>query len=395
MKKIVLFATLVTLVFLGGCKKEQAIVNDDQNLNALKSFSTQQEAINYTADNLKIIGESLLSLTDISTFRSQCYTWMDTHFDGDNDVLFETIHDNYTNNNNDYATLVNQRLSSKYSSSALSTAYQAFNNIEGENYYPQLFIPYYEELKSDNIIGTMPPILVIFPIDDPNVLSYTGYQLVNGSIEELPFLIDDNYASKHEVWVMSLSERVDNNGELRSTSLKNTTSTKNCKIEKMKVKQHKESWAGGKSEVNMRSTLQYYNGLCEGTGEPCDVIGLMYSSYATGNNIRDFTRSEVNNQTEITMNFQIEDNWPYSDFNTDEIIMVYAIFEQDNWPTGIKTDMVPLAIPNAYIYPKYRSADQSYITGRLFVNTDNGNFSPYAGNFVCDNTSIKFNTLLY
>lgn len=227
-KQAILFSLMVIVLVIGACKKEQLITEDEVKLNTLKSFSTQQEAINYTADNLKIIGESLLSLTDISTFRSQCYTWMDTHFDGDNDVLFKTIHDNYTNNNNDYATLVNQRLSSKYTSSALSNAYQAFNNIDGENYYPQLFIPYYEELKADNIIGTAAPILIISAIDDPTTTSYIGYQLNNGTLEELPFPISENYAKGHEVWVMSLSERVDTDGNLKSAMIKNTSATKNC-----------------------------------------------------------------------------------------------------------------------------------------------------------------------
>lgn len=395
MKKIVLFATLVTLVFLGGCKKEQAIVNEDKNLNALKSFSTQQEAINYTADNLKIIGESLLSLTDISTFRSQCYTWMDTHFDGDNDVLFETIHDNYTNNNNDYATLVNQRLSSKYSSSALSTAYQAFNNIDGENYYPQLFIPYYEELKSDNVIGTMSPVLVISPIDDPTKTSYTGYQMINGSLEELPTQIDEDYAKRHEVWVLSLSERVDNNGDLKNSIIKNTAATKNCKIQYMTVKENKESWVNGKSEVSINSFLEFWDGKDPISHQVCDVYSLRSCDYYTGILIRQFSRSEISNQTQITLNYQIEDDWPYSNFLTDPVIYITTIFESDNWPTGLQADNVDLIANNTHRTMTYRSSDLSYHSGRFLINTYGGAYSPYVDNYEINKSSIKFNTQLY
>lgn len=163
----------------------------------------------------------------------------------------------------------------------------------------------------------------------------------------------------------------------------------------MTIKQHKENWINGKSEVNIRASLQYYNGLYEGTGETCDVIGLMWSYSPNGNLIRQFSRNEVNNQTEITMNFMIENDWPYSDFYTDEIIYVYAIFEQDSWPIGVYTEIVPLAAPNTQRYVVYRSADPSYITGKIFVNTLNDTYSPYAGNFVCNSSTIKFNTLLY
>lgn len=163
----------------------------------------------------------------------------------------------------------------------------------------------------------------------------------------------------------------------------------------MTVKQHKEAYINGKSEVNIRSFMEYWNGIDPISGLSTDVISLRTTDQYVGIDIRKFSRNEVSNKTEKTINFQIEDDWPYSNFYTDPIIYQTVIFESDCWPTGIKTETCYLA-NQSQRNMIFRSADGSYFCGTFYINTNNGVFqSSYVNGLVKDNSGIKFNTILY
>lgn len=91
-------------------------------------------------DVLRNYASTILSLSSETGFRNNLYNAIEDYFDGESNVLFKTLMDERINPT--YAKKLHSNLS-RISSSALT----ALNNIEGNNYFPQVFIPFYDELK--------------------------------------------------------------------------------------------------------------------------------------------------------------------------------------------------------------------------------------------------------
>lgn len=80
--------------------------------------------------------------------------------------------------------------------------------------YPQIYIPFYEELKSEGKLNVKTPVFVFYTDENENDL-YEGYILSKkGMLSKLDYLISEEYARNNEVWVFSINERVDENGEV-------------------------------------------------------------------------------------------------------------------------------------------------------------------------------------
>lgn len=80
--------------------------------------------------------------------------------------------------------------------------------------YPQIFIPFYEELRGKKKIGVSEPVVVIY-VDENENDEYEGYFFNNGLLQKLNFLIREEYARTNEVWVISINERVDEKGDVK------------------------------------------------------------------------------------------------------------------------------------------------------------------------------------
>lgn len=194
----------------------------------------------------------------------------------------------------------------------------------------------------------------------------------------IPHSLTAFFASGHEVWIVSLNESVNNRGELNldqgegngSFYGSRTMGYVNCRINKMIVKEHKESWIGGKSEVAIRAFLWTWNGATNG-GNQFQQIDY-YSQNSTddlrGKVIREFKRGEVSDRTEKTVNYNLQNNWEANNYYINPICFGYAIFERDNWPVAVKTAAmtIPTSPVNTPRFMQFRSSDGQYSAGTVY-----------------------------
>ncbi len=176
-KKITMFAAIMaTIVLFLGCKKENEPSNDANFSCADPSLTIMSEIARYSHQ------------TD---FKDVVYKMVISRFDGDDDVLCKDVLSKTKEISND----------------TLSKVLQYYQQ---QGLYPQIYIPYFEELKKRK---TKENVIFINGIGaDESQLAFQGYYFENDVIVPTPFLIDEEYAMNHEVWVISLNERVDENG---------------------------------------------------------------------------------------------------------------------------------------------------------------------------------------
>jgi len=284
------------------------------------------EEIEYTRENLKAYGRSVLALQGEKDFKKKFYALVEESFDGERNVLFKTLLQ-------EEKSPMARRLQTELQKNG-NVALRAFDNIEGKNYYPQIFVPFYDELKAAGKLSVKEPVLV-FHITDSDGPLYSGYSVDGeGDLKELNFRISEAFARENEVWVVSLNERVNDLGEPhavytnQSSSAGRVMSSPSAIVDWMVCRCHHESWAAGASEVNIISVLSEYRFR--------DHIAQFYGNGPNeGGHIHQFSRSDVRNRRNIDLNFLIVQNWDIQ-FPTRPYAS-YVIFEYDSWPTGTRT----------------------------------------------------------
>jgi hypothetical protein len=387
---------LLALVILGllSCQKDVNRVSDNEDIT-IKSESEQKA---YAREHLiKVCAEAAKAMKN-PLFADFVFNEAFKKFDGDNNVLIKAL-------------LANPVFGNAIRSEKLTDALNAFKNIGGHNYYPQIYIPGLDEKMISKNTGreeiNTDTIYVIYEGED-EVQAYPGYWLDdNDSLVLANIDVDEEYASTHIVIVISLNERVSDDGIPEfpiETAPEGTNIIRNFKIGNMTVKEHKESWVAGGSDVAIRAWLWTWNGRLDGNpnGAEVDYFSLRSTNDLRGILIRRFTRKEVNKKTEVYLNYPMQTDWNVNNYFQHPIIFGYVIFERDNWPVGTKTTAVLLPSPaNNYRYFTFRSADSEYSKGAIFGNMSglSGYFPPHPygdlATFLVDNSGIKFNTVEY
>ncbi len=131
-------------------------------------------------------------------FRELVYSEVDKKFDGDFNVLVTNLEKNYPEKE-------------LLKSGRMEGPAEYFRKI---GRYPQIYIPFYEELSRKKKLGKQDPVFLIYS-DENESGKYEGYVIDrNGGLTGLGFLIDEDYAMENEVWVISLNERVDSQGNV-------------------------------------------------------------------------------------------------------------------------------------------------------------------------------------
>lgn len=314
----------------------------------LDNFSNSEDIINkvdYLEKELKNISKSGFSVLTEPNIRTVLYDKISNKFDGDYNVLIEDLMENVIKKNIFSDENINVE--------AIRESIVKIKNSDDITFNAHIHIPFFEDLKSNDMLGKDEPTIIFAATDDPNKEYYQGYRFeINGSIIESE-KVNEEFAKLNEVWVFGINERffeetIDNmesfvyedftNFRLESSPYQN--------IVNMKVKCHKESFAAGASEVNIISYV-HDSGFNNGDQTHGDPPG--------GSGIRDFSRKEVKNETWINVNYGIvanwNDNYPSWDWCS------YVIFEYD-----------PIA-SNNYVYwssggvqvqTAYRSSDTEY-----------------------------------
>ncbi len=201
---------MVTLI---SCQKEEElnqVINQEENIvqELTQSLSFMNDNQSFAYDKLKKLGDIILQCSKYENVRNTIYSNIENKFDGENEVLIKTlIEKKVISNNSEFVS------STDLENIGINLA--AFKNIESQNYFPQIFIPFYDELKAKGKLNDGSPIIVPFVSGTENLNGYIGYTLnSNFKIEKLNFLIDEVFAQNNEVWVISLNEKVNSDGQL-------------------------------------------------------------------------------------------------------------------------------------------------------------------------------------
>jgi len=321
-----------------------------------------ENPVAYAEYNLSILGKGLLGLTTNSDFREVLYTEVDKQFDNEHNVLLKTLNQTCHDQGIDMCRisqifLVENNIQSDFE----STLAGAFKNIDGIDYYPQIFIPFFEEvLERNNNLGEYEkPVLVIYTGDETQ-LEYNGFNMnEKGELIQLDFKIDEVYAERHEVWVLSINERT--NSALKNDDASNGRESQiiNAFYSFITVKCHKESWAAGASEVWVVRRSTWYDARNPNTGQ--DALFIIGTE--RGNQIIKRKRRDVKRKRYAVINWTY---WDGLDTNTWGDYYIYVVFEYDAWPTGERTEQVVIP-PGVGVPIKYRSADGPYVSGFRFL----------------------------
>lgn len=349
--RLIAFALAIGLLFTA-CQENFEFEKTEQ----LIEFQSYENQIIFTQGNLNTLGMAALSIADDPEFREIVYKEIEKQFDGDYNVLFETLSQVQTS---DQSTIGARMAATSKIDEKLYLAMEAFKSIEGKDYYPQIYIPFYEELKEKKVSSNAKvlspenePVIVLFTGDDSQD-AYPGYQLnEGGELEVTGFMVDEEYAQNNEVWVISLNERYfgenDSSSEANGSINGRTKSSPSAIVDQIKIKCHKESWAAGASEVNILTLFSNWGAT---------VLNLNVYGHGVyeGGQIYKFSRKDVRKQRNKDVNFYILNDW--DDRAPDMPYGNYVIFEYDTWPTGRKTAEWYVG---ATISIQYRSADIYY-----------------------------------
>ena len=284
----------------------------DQTMQ-MKTFVSMESAVSYAFDNLFPIAEELMLRAEDENFENKVYAMAGERFDGETNVLVKNI--------------LGQEAETKHWKTQLAS----FQNIQGNNYFPQIYIPDYADYQTKR--GA--PVIIFYLTDQigPEGYEYTAYHIQDGKLE--PFgSVDEERLQGLKVWVLSINENVDNNGrmyDMRSNTTTVSTSGKSGRIDKMAIYDPKESWAGGASEVRVRAYIETMNGL-DADGRASDIRVAHSANSPAGVPVRSFTREEINGKQMVELKYVLHEGWDVQDFEKDGVQLSYVIFEADVWP---------------------------------------------------------------
>lgn len=390
-------------------------------------------------------------------------------FDGEHEVLIQDLQKNSS-------------WKQKMNMPIINSALNAFKNIDGVNYYPQIYIPKFqheEDMKEGK--NDIPPnsnveedlIVYIYYSGDAEVDSatnenetYAGYVLDSSNNLVYWGMVNEEYANDNEVWIISLNESVGNEGNYCPPEFVNGVyqycpesvngccgsggggggdptgcngdpncdptaqsltwhpdmdlhNPVSCKIDQMVVKNHKESWLAGASEISIRAALNCHNNL--ELGRHISIAGNMQyrsdqNSNYLGNVIKKFKRREVKNHTVKYVSYSLQTRWPVQYYQSDPIWFDYLIFEKDIWPATKneqpydnmpgRKDFINPPFSNEFSptwHLTYRANHKNntdwrypYVIGALSsnINVIFGQNQYYATGYV-NNNHISFNTIAY
>ncbi len=204
----------------------------------------------------------------------------------------------------------------------------------------------------------------------------------DGEIIDKGYYADETYARNHEVFVVSLNETVNNDGGIPvqdtlrpievtynpDDSILIAESIINVRIKELTVKDTKESWLAGDSEVHIKAWLSTWNGRANGSSSGGFTS---YSSIRAANNFKGYEivkarRSYITSgigDVYLFLNYPLQTNWNDANYYTAPIAYTYLIFEYDNWPAGTKTGvsiLQPSSVNQEKKFITYRSSNTPY-----------------------------------
>lgn len=334
--KIIVSATVILLVT--SCQKEanQSVPSQSVIKESIAKQSIEKQYA-YVHENLKIIMSELGPVLKDKGFKAFINFEVAKMFDGSQNVLIKTI-------------LTSPIYGPKLNTDKMKKALDAFKGVNGENLYPQIYIPFFDKhqgSRSNNSARTSTAEETEFVIydGDETISSVPSYVYdEEGTVIPTGNIVNEEYALNNEVYVISINESVNEDGDVSIVNSPNqTNSTVNFRIETMHVKDSKESWLAGDSEVHMKAVGSTWNHRQFGYPNSAlidhPVLRYASSSEYKGHEIKKVPRSDINSGvgSQYTVNYPLHTNWTVDNFYYDPIVYNYVIFEYDNWPAAVKT----------------------------------------------------------
>ncbi len=382
--------------FATGCKKEEAISasqNDPAKISLSSVASTGDEPEVaakriYLKSLLKNVGSVLIAQAEQNlAIRQALYQEVEAKIDGDDNALLEKVRERHPS----------------LGSSAFDMALAPFSNLDGDKYFPQVYIPNYDTLKTQGIIGNTPKITVLFYAGDESISTDSAFQLNANGTWQYTELISESIAEGREVWIFSLNETFTNvidpmiMAENHPVNLPNPapltldpmagakTTADPCNrvyywpyMDRMRVHNPHESWLAGASDVWMYTYSGWNtpNSTNPFNGTPNQSLWLHNGGGQL--QVKKVKRDQLGKMQ--VPNFGYAGSWAPGSCNArgwQGDVFVYCLYECDGFPTGKRGSSVNV---NGTTFSwEFRSADPAWDEGKfLYYSTTQPNMNNYS-----------------
>ncbi len=391
--------TICTLILLSlSCKKQDLPEMNDmkphfvRNANAnytLRHFDTEEAQLAYAKKQLGLIAKAFSGLTESTTFRSLLATATTNTGDSvgaDSCVLIEKLITICTTSGYDLVDSAQAVLDENNIEENFLDLVYSLRNIDGENYFVQLYIPQPESEPVSSTVYTVPY------WEDEEFNSYTVYKKkYNGlpsdiSIDSITSQDTTSLMGKH-IWVFSVNDVIENDGTFHLNGVFDSSYSGDMKkcwpvpsakytantayeqfwINKMNVSIDYDGFLGGPSEVYC------IRKLCNESWAIADLWANLNND--RGDYVTKFSRQEIR-QTNccnftgngISFKWVGKDDW----YNWGRPIIAFVLYERD--ALRKKTKQSPARIytsPTTGKYAEFRyKSNHPYYALYFFTNCD-------------------------
>jgi hypothetical protein len=194
---------------------------------------------------IQTIAYGLLELSNNSNFKSILNAEIQLQFDGDDNVLMKKLSNKCTESGIDLALEMRNSLINNNKQELIENISEAINGFDyfDTKLYGQVFIPFIENKNLSNI-----PKLAMNFIDE-DVMQ--GLQYNESGTSQIS--INEKDAQNSLIWVISINETVDVNGELyngpSNVNKKIRGNDRMFRINKINVSDKKEGWGNGRADI--------------------------------------------------------------------------------------------------------------------------------------------------
>jgi hypothetical protein len=382
MRKLFLPLALILSSFFISCSNESTQVADNSKMydkSYIESASIK-EKLEYEKFYLLKLANWVNKKIQEAEFRNEVNS-LSKKADKDDNIYIKDLFNFDRKNNVD-----------KKNNEEIEKSLNAFTNLEGENWFPALTIVNNKIGSSTNKVLDVTKPIFLFVEEESNDVkeNFIGYQAdsEDDDLEAVDEPINEINAQGKMMYIMDVITENENSGGGGGTGNVNYGLSR---IEKMTIKDHKEDWISGASEIHI--STYYYRADPDNSG----FCGWKLSSsvdcgYEYGREISTYKRKEVRNEDEKTLNFLFHNN-PISSVNptTIPLAVYYTIFEKDNWPAPTRNENIYFPNGEHAVIP-FRSWQSSY-HGTMVMGNSSYPSIPALNGYSYENGGIRYNLI--